>query len=165
MSGDRALQEQRAKILALRDLEIHRVPDEEIAAELGVSKRTLTRIRTLDVYKKAIEQALMPDDLLSDRIRLKIECLFQAALDQLEIALFRADNKLPDITNALKVLAQFRPQMVSQEPGTQLALPTQEFHPATVLIQNAYFGQQQGEVVEGEAKVLAPSDDVPKGVR
>ena len=122
---------------------------------MGVSQSTLCRIRKTEEYQEAIEELTQIDSAVAARIRLKIDQYFERLLDLLDSDDKKTNAKLSEVTQALKVLAQLRPQVVSQKPGTQLIVPLQDLRPATVLIQHAYFGQQ-GEVVEGEAKVLEP---------
>lgn len=155
MASDQALRIKRAQDLATADLSTgQRRLDTEIAEELGVSQSTLCRIRKTEEYQEAVDELTAIDPVVVARIRQKITTYFENLLDLLD----RKDKKdaasLSEATAAVKMLASLRPQIVSQEPSTQLALPLQDLHPATVLIQHAYFGQQQGEVVEGQAKVL-----------
>ena len=156
--SDQALRLKRAKDLAVLDLDVHgRRLDFEIAEEMGVSQSTLCRIRKTEEYQEAVEEATAIDPVTIARIRRKITTYFENILDLLDREDKQDEASMSEVVSAAKLLASLQPKLVSQEPGTQLAIPTQEFHPATVLIQNAYFGQQQGEVVEGEAKVLPVS--------
>lgn len=159
MTKTDTLRAERAQALAIIDLEPGRRPDTEIAEEMDISRSTLCRIRKTEEYQELIEELTKIDGLTAARIRGRIKEAFENLLELLNDASKQDGASLSDVASALKTLARLQPALVSQEPGTALALPAQEFHPATVLIQNAYFGQQQGEVVEGQAKVLAPAGD------
>lgn len=155
MTSDQSLRLKRARDLAVADLDTgERRLDTEIAEEMGVSQSTLCRIRKTEEYGEAIEDLTQIDPVIAARIRIKIDTYFENLLDLLDNQSKKTDARLSEVASALKTLARLRPQIVSQEPSAPMALIPQEFHPATVLIQNAYFGQQQGDVVEGQARVL-----------
>ena len=154
MTSDDTLRLERAATLALIDLEPGRRPDIEIAEEMNISRSTLCRIRKTEEYRGHIEKLTEIDDLTAARIRGRIKDAFENLLALLDDVGKQDNASLSDVVSALKTLARLRPALVSQAPSAPLALIPQEFHPATVLIQNAYFTRPQGEVVEGQAKVL-----------
>lgn len=161
MASDQALRLKRARDLAVVDLDTgERRLDIEIAKEIGVSQSTLCRIRKTEEYGEAIEDLTQIDPVVAARIRIKIDTYFENLLDLLDDEAKKTDAKLSEVTAALKTLAHLRPQIMSQKPGIQLAIPLQDLRPATVLIQHAHF-HQQGEVVEGEARVLPISTESP----